>query len=108
MDAPPPPDQPDKPPTKGVFKGKKSTKRGLSRHQKKGCCINTHNNQLEDKAKQWGEAQKATVNQQQQETQETKTQDNRRSFGEGQNVAITQQTAKRDGPIHLQICLCCC
>ena len=70
--------------------------------------INTHNNQLEDKAKRWGEAQKATVNQQQQETQETKTQDNRRSFGEGQNVAITQQTAKRDGPIHLQICLCCC
>jgi hypothetical protein len=34
-------------------------------------CINTHNNQLEDKAKWWGEAQKATVNQQQQETQET-------------------------------------
>eukprot|EP00956_Cyclotella_meneghiniana_P019311 scaffold32996_cov35-Cyclotella_meneghiniana.AAC.4 len=36
MDAPPPPDQPDKPPTKGVFHGKRPTKRGLSRNQKKG------------------------------------------------------------------------
>eukprot|EP00956_Cyclotella_meneghiniana_P019145 scaffold32561_cov32-Cyclotella_meneghiniana.AAC.6 len=36
MDAPPPPDKPDKPPTKGVFHGKRPTKRGLSRNQKKG------------------------------------------------------------------------
>ena len=37
MDAPPPPPgQPDKPPTKGGFKGRKSTKRGLSRNPKKG------------------------------------------------------------------------
>ena len=37
MDAsPPPPDQPDKPPTKGVFKGKRTKKRGLSRNPKSG------------------------------------------------------------------------
>eukprot|EP00956_Cyclotella_meneghiniana_P015092 scaffold22873_cov44-Cyclotella_meneghiniana.AAC.4 len=35
-DAPPPSDQPDKPPTKGVFHGRRPTKRGLSRNQKKG------------------------------------------------------------------------
>ena len=36
MDAPPPPDQPDKPPTKGVFKGRPVRGRSLSTSQKKG------------------------------------------------------------------------